>query len=75
MIFQKSFCRPCLGGHTFGEEFPGPVKMTLSLHCLMQAGLQSELELATAEIDRTAQRLNTLEREKERLKVTHTKLY
>ncbi|KAK9858886.1 hypothetical protein WJX84_001830 [Apatococcus fuscideae] len=34
-----------------------------------QAGLQSELELATAEIDRTAQRLMTLEREKERLKV------
>ena len=35
----------------------------------MQAGLQSELELATAEIDRTAQRLMTLEREKDRLKV------
>ena len=35
----------------------------------IQAGLQSELELATAEIDRTAQRLMTLEREKERIKV------
>ena len=40
-------------------------------HCRYdpQAGLQSELELATSEIDRTAQRLMTLEREKERLKV------
>ncbi len=39
---------------------------------MLQAGLQSELESATAEIERTTQRLTTLEREKQRIKVQST---